>query len=130
MMHLWKGFKNKNYRRKLKWKWLSHVWLFATPWIVHSILQARILEWVAFPFSMGSSQLRDQTQVSHIAGNFFTSWAKKEAHEYWRGWPIPSPANLPDPWIEPGSPTLQADSLQTELLGVPRKLNVPCKNNI
>ena len=35
---------------------------------VHGILQARILEWVAFPFSRGSSQPRDQTQVSHIAG--------------------------------------------------------------
>ena len=32
---------------------------------VHGILQARILEWVAFPFSWGSSQSRDQTQVSH-----------------------------------------------------------------
>ena len=40
---------------------------------VHRILQARILEWVAFPFSRGSSQPRDQTQVSHIAGRFFTS---------------------------------------------------------
>ena len=40
---------------------------------VHGILQARILEWVAFPFSRGSSQLRGQTQVSHIAGGFFTS---------------------------------------------------------
>ena len=40
---------------------------------VHGILQARILEWVAFPFSRGSSQPRDQTQVSHIAGRFFTS---------------------------------------------------------
>ena len=40
---------------------------------VHGILQARILEWVAFPFSMGSSQPRDQTQVSRIAGGFFTS---------------------------------------------------------
>ena len=39
---------------------------------VHGILQARILEWVAFSFSRGSSQLRDQTQVSHIAGGFFT----------------------------------------------------------
>ena len=39
----------------------------------HGILQARILEWVAFPFSRGSSQPRDQTQVSHIAGGFFTS---------------------------------------------------------
>ena len=42
-------------------------------YIVHGILQARILEWVAFPFSRGSSQLRDQTQVSRIAGRFFTS---------------------------------------------------------
>ena len=38
---------------------------------VHGILQARILEWVAFPFSRRSSQPRDQTQVSHIAGRFF-----------------------------------------------------------
>ena len=36
---------------------------------VHGILQARILEWVAFPFSMGSSQPRDWTQISHIAEN-------------------------------------------------------------
>ena len=40
---------------------------------VHGILQARILEWVAFPFSRGSSQPRDRTQVSLIAGRFFTS---------------------------------------------------------
>ena len=40
---------------------------------VHGILQARILEWVAFPFSRGSSQPRDGTQVSHIAGGFFTT---------------------------------------------------------
>ena len=39
---------------------------------VHGILQARILERVAFPFSRGSSRPRDQTQVSHIAGGFFT----------------------------------------------------------
>jgi len=38
---------------------------------VHGILQARILEWVATPFR-GSSQPRDQTQVSCIAGGFFT----------------------------------------------------------
>jgi len=40
---------------------------------VHGILEARILEWVAFPFSRGSSQSRDQTQVSDIVGGFFTS---------------------------------------------------------
>ena len=42
-------------------------------YIVHGILQARILGWVVFPFSRGSSQPRDQTQVSCIAGGFFTS---------------------------------------------------------
>ena len=40
---------------------------------VHGILQARLLEWVAFPFSRGSSQPRNQTQVSHIAGGFLTN---------------------------------------------------------
>ena len=40
---------------------------------VHGILQARILEWVAFPFSRGSFQARDQIQVSCTAGRFFTS---------------------------------------------------------
>ena len=40
---------------------------------VHGILQARILEWVAFPFSRGSPQPREGTQVSCIAGRFFTS---------------------------------------------------------
>ena len=52
---------------------------------VHGILQARILEWVAFPFSRGSSQPRDQTQTSHIMGGFFTSSATREAQEYWGG---------------------------------------------
>ena len=45
---------------------------------VHGILQASILEWVAFPFSKGSSQPRDPTQVSCIAGGFFTNWATRE----------------------------------------------------
>ena len=86
---------------------------------VHGILQARILEWVAFPFSRGSSEPRDWTQVSRTEGGFFTSWASREAQEYWSGQPIPSPGDLPDPGIEPGSPALQADSLPTELLGKP-----------
>ena len=46
---------------------------------VHGILQARILEWVAIPFSREYSQPRDWTQVSHIEGTFFTSWATREA---------------------------------------------------
>ena len=47
---------------------------------LHGILQARILEQVATPTSSGSSPPRDQTQVSHIAGGFFTIWATREAY--------------------------------------------------
>ena len=54
---------------------------------VHSILPAWILECIAFLFSRGSSQPRDQTQVSSITGGFSTSWATGEAQEYWSGWP-------------------------------------------
>ena len=50
-------------------------------YIVHEILQARILEWVAVPFSRGSSQARDWTQVSRIAGRCFTSWATRETNK-------------------------------------------------
>ena len=46
---------------------------------VHGIFQARLLEWVAISFSRGSSQSRDQTQVSRIAGGFFTVWATAAA---------------------------------------------------
>ena len=42
---------------------------------VHGTLRARILEWVAIPFTRRSSRIRDQTPVSCIAGSFFTVWA-------------------------------------------------------
>ena len=45
---------------------------------VHGILQVRILEWVAIPFSRGSLQSRDRTKVSRIAGRFLTGWAIRE----------------------------------------------------
>ena len=50
---------------------------------------------------------------------FFTGWAIREAQEYWSVYPIPSPGNLPNPGIEPGSPALQVDPLTTELWGKP-----------
>ena len=53
---------------------------------VYGILQARILEWVARPFSRGSPRPRDQTQVSCIAGRFFTVLVTREA--------IPSPCSF------------------------------------
>ena len=60
-----------------------------TPWastrqapLSMGILQARILEWVAMPSSKGSSQPRDRTQISCIAGGFFTIRATREAQGY------------------------------------------------
>ena len=50
-----------------------------TDYTVHGILQARILEWVSYPFSRGSSWPRDQTGVSCIVDRFSTSWATREA---------------------------------------------------
>ena len=53
---------------------------FLTGSSVHGILQARILEWVAISFSRWSSRPRDRTQISRIAGRFFTIWATRKAH--------------------------------------------------
>ena len=72
-----------------KWKWSCSVMSdsFCDPVdcsppgsSIHGILQARILEWVAIPFSRGSSQSRDRTHVSRIAGIRFNLWATREAH--------------------------------------------------
>ena len=84
--------------------------------------QARIQELVVMPSSRGSSQPRDQTQVSYIAGGFFTDWATREAPKHWSEYPILSPGELPNPGIEPGSPAFQADSLPAELPRKPRML--------
>ena len=79
---------------------------------VLGILQARILEWVAFPFSRGSSQPKDCRwilyQLSHKGSPRVLEWVA-----------YPFSRDLPDPGIEPGSPALQADFLPTELSGNP-----------
>ena len=51
---------------------------------VHGILQTKILEWVAIPFSKGSSQPRDWTRADYITGRFFTLWATREAQSFTR----------------------------------------------
>ena len=66
---------------------------------VRGILQARILEWVAVPFPRGFSQPRDRTQVSRIAGGFFTSWATKET-----------------PWLHTGSFSVYGSILVSSLV--------------
>ena len=81
---------------KGKWKWKSLICVLMwkslncvtlcdpMDYKVNGILQARILEWVAFPFPRGSSQPRDQAQVSHVAGRFFTNLTLREAPNYWK----------------------------------------------
>ena len=74
--------------RSLKWKWksLSRVWLFVTPWIIQSMEFSR--------------------------------------PGYWSGQPFLSPGDLPNPEIEPRSPTLQEDSLPAEPQGKPKNPGV------
>ena len=62
---------------------------------VHRISQVTILEWVAFPFSRGYFRPREQTQVSCIAGRFFTSWATRESQEHWVAYPFSSGSSWP-----------------------------------
>ena len=70
-----------------QWKSLNSVQLFPTLWnvaplgsSVHDILHKKLLEWIAFPFSRGSSQPGDQTWVSRIADRSFTTWATRKTH--------------------------------------------------
>ena len=83
---------------------------------VHGILQARTLEWVAFPFSRGSSNPGIEPRSPNCR-QILCSWTTREAQEYWSGKSIPSPGDLPNPGIELGTPALQGDSLPTELSG-------------
>ena len=67
---------------------------------IHGILQARILGWVAFPFSRGSSQPRDQTQVSHIAGEFFNQLSHQGSPRIleWVAYPFSRGSSQPRNW--------------------------------
>ena len=76
----------------VKEKSLCHVQLFVTPWTVAyqappsmGFFQARELEWVAISFSRASSQPKDRTRVSHIAGRLFTLCATRKAQGKWEG---------------------------------------------
>ena len=78
---------------KVKVKSLSRVWLCCDPMdyslpssSVHGIFQAIVMEWVAISFSRGSSQPRDWTRVSRIAGRRFTLWDTREALNGWIVW--------------------------------------------
>ena len=81
---------------------------------VHGILQARILEWAVFPFSWGSSQLRDWTQVSHTVQ---ADSLPAEPQDKPKNTRVGSLSLLQR--IFP-APALQTDSLPTELSGKPQ----------
>ena len=68
--------------------------------LVHGILQARILEWVAIPFSRGSFLPRDQTQVSHLAAAAKSLQLCPTVQPHRR-----KPTRLPRPWDSPGNST-------------------------
>ena len=74
----------------------------------HGIFQARILEWVAVPFSRGSSNpgIKPRSPTLQV-----DSLPAGEAQEYWSRQPIASPVDLPNLGIKPGSPALREDSL-------------------
>ena len=77
--HDWATELNWSYSLQWEWKAFSHVQLFVTPWTIQSMEFSRpdYWKWVAFPFR-GSSQPRVRTQLSCIAGRFFTSWVTGE----------------------------------------------------
>ena len=108
-----------------KWKLLSCVLLFGTPWTrVHGILHARILEWVTIPSSRRSSQPRDWTQVSSLQADSLPAEPQGKPKNTGVGSLFFFRQIFPtQEWkMEPGSSALQADSLPTEQSGTQYKI--------
>ena len=85
---------------------------------VHGILQARILEWVAFPYPGDLPNPRIEPRSLHC-GQILYQLSHKGSPRILEWVAYPFSSDLPNPGIEPGSPALQADSLLTELSGKP-----------
>ena len=81
------GTRSKKAGKNVKVKFAQSHLTLCEPmnYTVHRILQARILEWVSLSLLQGIFPTQGSNQVSHIAGRFFTSWATREAQEYWSG---------------------------------------------
>ena len=96
---------------------------------VSGILKAIILEWVAISFSSAmKAKVKVKVKSLSCVRLFATPWTIAHQappsmgfsrQEYWSGLPFPSPGDLPDPGIEPGSPALQADPLTSKPAGKP-----------
>jgi len=113
-----------------EWVKVTQSWgLFATSWTIQSgNFPDQNTEVGRLPFSRGYSQPRDWTQLFHITGGFFTSWAIGKPKNTGVGsvsllqWIFPTQESN-----KPGSPALQADSLPTELSGKPKNDSL-CQN--
>jgi len=81
---------------------------------VHGIFQARVLEWGAITFSSEVTQSCPTLATPWTVPRHAPQSMEFSRQEYWSGLPFPSPGDLPDPGIEPGSPVLQADALPSE----------------
>ena len=84
---------------------------------------AEQFSWVPVPYCSPAPRLLVKWKSLSCVWLFATLWTIQSMEfsrpEYWSGLPCSSPGNLPNPGIEPRSPTLQADSLATELQGKP-----------
>ena len=98
------------------WSWVS-ICLFHPTWSSHPLN--------SIPYGFSESESVGRLVMSD---SFETPWTVARqapqtmgfsSQEYWSGLPCPSPGDLPDPWIEPGSPALQADTLPSEPPGKP-----------
>ena len=118
------------YKWHCKWKSFSQIQFFATPWTIEWNSPGQNTGMGSLSLLQGIFPTQGSTQVSHITGRFFTSWATREAQEYWSGHHIPSPTVLPNSVIELGSPALQVDSLLTELSGKPTNDIMKSNKNI
>ena len=139
--HLWKSFLLYlfNFLHLIVKESKSSSVVFDSLWphgIVHGILQARILEWIAVPFSRGSSQPRAQTQVSRIAGRLYQlSHQGSPRILEWVVYPFSSRSSWPRNWTWVSSTaggffTIWATRVALHILDSSNKLPVTFKNQI
>ena len=93
----------------------------STDYRIHGILQARILEWVAFPFSGDLPNPGIEPRSPALQADSLPAEPQGKSKNTGVGSLTPSAVDLPNPGIKPGSLALQADSLPTELCGKPMK---------
>ena len=89
---------------------------------VHRILQARILEWVAMPSSRGSTQPRDQTQVSRTVGGFVIFWPPGKPNKYYPARTVSSDEAVDNGDEKIKQPQSPSEDIGCELLAEPRAI--------